>query len=258
MTSMTQTRAFRRPPPIVTRFGVLAGVFAVWEAATRAGYVNTFILPPPSAIFESFELLFVHEGLVRAFLRTFAEAFAAAGIGSAIGVAVGYMLHRFKLAGRAYTGWVAASASAPLVLLYPLFLVIFGRNSATIVAMGVVGCLPPIILKTKEGLDGVRPVLLNIGRAFGLSPWRQFWMIQFPAALPTIFNGVRIGLLFAIINVVGVEYLIVFGGLGQLISDLGDRFEIPGMYAAILFVILVSVCFFFITEKLEKWVLSSK
>jgi ABC-type nitrate/sulfonate/bicarbonate transport system permease component len=64
--------------------------------------------------------------------------------------------------------------------------------------------------------------------------------------------------LFAIINVVGVEYLIVFGGLGQMISDLGDRFEIPGMYAGILFVVLVSICFFFITEKIEKWLLSSK
>ncbi len=258
MSTITHTGALRRPPPIVTRFLVLAALFAVWEAASRAGYVSAFILPPPSAIFQSFEMLFVHEGLVAAFLRTFAEAFAAAGIGSLIGVAVGYTLHRVKIAGRAFTGWVAASASAPLVLLYPLFLVIFGRNSATIVAMGVVGCMPPIILKTKEGLDNVRPVLLNIGRSFGLTPWKQFWMIQFPAALPTIFNGVRIGLLFAIINVVGVEYLIVFGGLGQLISDLGDRFEIPGMYAGILFVILVSVCFFFITEKIETWLLSSK
>jgi len=153
---------------------------------------------------------------------------------------------------------VAAMASAPLVLLYPIFLVVFGRNSATIVAMGVVGCLPPIILKAKEGLDGVRPVLLNVGRSYGLRGWRMFAMIQFPAALPTIFSGVRIGLLFAIINVVGVEYLIVFGGLGQLISDLGDRFEIAGMYAGILFVILVSVSFFFITERIEKWLLSSK
>jgi ABC-type nitrate/sulfonate/bicarbonate transport system permease component len=248
----------RKPPPLLARLGVLACLLALWEAAASAGLVNAFIAPPPSAIFASFEMLFVQEGLVNAFVRTFAEALAAAAIGSVIGIVAGYWLHRSKLAGLAYTDWVAAMASAPLVLLYPLFLVIFGRNSATIVAMGVVGCLPPIILKAKEGLDGVRPVLLNVGRAYGLSRWAMFSMIQFPAALPTIFSGVRIGLLFAIINVVGVEYLIVFGGLGQMISDLGDRFEIPGMYAGILFVVLVSICFFFITEKIEKWLLSSK
>jgi ABC-type nitrate/sulfonate/bicarbonate transport system permease component len=251
-------RSFWRPPPLLARLGVLAGLLGLWEGASYAGLINAFIAPPPSAIFASFEMLFVQEGLINAFVRTFAEALAAASIGSVIGISVGYALHRYKMAGLAYTDWVAAMASAPLVLLYPLFLVIFGRNSATIVAMGVVGCLPPIILKAKEGLDGVRPVLLNVGRAYGLSRWAMFSMIEFPAALPTIFSGIRIGLLFAIINVVGVEYLIVFGGLGQMISDLGDRFEIPGMYAGILFVVLVSICFFFITEKIEKWLLSSK
>jgi len=258
--SMTapKRRRGRRPPAWLARLGVIAVLLALWEAAAARGYVSAFIAPPPSEIAASFEMLFVQEGLVRAFLRTFAEALAAASIGSALGVAAGYLLHRFKLAGRAYSDWVAAMASAPLVLLYPIFLVIFGRNSATIVAMGVVGCLPPIILKAKEGFDGVRPALINVGRSYGLQGWRMFAMIQFPAALPTVFSGVRIGLLFAIINVVGVEYLIVFGGLGQLISDLGDRFEIAGMYAGILFVVLVSVCFFFITEQIEKWLLSSK
>ncbi len=257
MSSATLT-GLRKPPAIVTRFCVLALFLLGWEAASRAGWISAFIVPPPSDIYDSFEMLFAQEGLVDAFARTFSEAFAAAGLGSLVGIAIGYLLHRSKLAGLAYTDWVAAMASAPLVLLYPLFLVVFGRNSATIVAMGLVGCLPPIILKTKEGLDGVKPVLLNIGRTYGLTPWQQFRMIQFPAALPTIFNGVRIGLLFAIINVVGVEYLIVFGGLGQMISDLGDRFEIAAMFGGIVFVILVSVCFFFITEKIETWLLSSK
>ncbi|HEY8579214.1 MAG TPA: ABC transporter permease subunit, partial [Beijerinckiaceae bacterium] len=195
------------PPPLLTRLLVILVLLGVWEAASAAGWISAFIVPPPSEIGRSFEMLFVQEGLVAAFIRTFTEASLAAGIGSVLGIAIGYVLHRVKIAGLAYTDWVAATASAPLVLLYPLFLVIFGRNSATIVAMGVVGCLPPIILKTKEGLDGVRPVLLNIGRSYSLTRWQMFRMIAFPAALPTIFNGVRIGLLFAIINVVGVEYL---------------------------------------------------
>ena len=55
-----------------------------------------------------------------------------------------------------------------------------------------------------------------------------------------------------------IAFLIVFGGLGQMISDLGDRFEIAAMFGGIVFVILVSVCFFFITEKIETWLLSSK
>jgi NitT/TauT family transport system permease protein len=196
--------------------------------------------------------------LVQALALTFFEAAAAATIGSVVGITAGYWLHRVKKAGLAYTSWVAAAASAPLVLLYPLFLVIFGRNAATIIAMGAIGCMPPIILKAKEGLDGVRPVLINVGRALNLTSRQMFWMIQFPAALPTIFTGVRIGLLFAIINVVGVEFLIAMGGLGYMIAYLGDRFDYPAMYAGIIFVIFVSVIFFWITERLERWLLSSR
>ena len=75
----------------------------------------------------------------------------------------------------------------------------------------------------------------------------------FPAALPTIFVGVRLGLIFALINIVGVEFLINYGGLGQLINDLAERYDLAGTYAAICFVILVSVLFFMALEKIERW-----
>ena len=90
-------------------------------------------------------------------------------------------------------------------------------------------------------------------KKFKLTPAQQFVKILFPAALPTIFVGVRLGLIFTLINVVGVEFLINFGGLGQLINDLAERYDLPGTYAAICFVILVSVVFFVITEWIERW-----
>jgi ABC-type nitrate/sulfonate/bicarbonate transport system permease component len=63
----------------------------------------------------------------------------------------------------------------------------------------------------------------------------------------------RLGLIFALINIGGIEYLINFGGLGQLINELSDRFDLPGTYAAILFVILISIIVFVLTERLERW-----
>ena len=90
-----------------------------------------------------------------------------------------------------------------------------------------------MILKTIEGISGTRKVLVNVGRSFNLTPAQQFWKILFPAALPTIFVGVRLGLIFALINIVGTEFLINFGGLGQLIEDLAERYDLAGTYAAI-------------------------
>ncbi len=84
-------------------------------------------------------------------------------------------------------------------------------------------------------------------------PFQQFRLIQLPAAVPTIFSGVRISLINALITVVGIEFLIGYGGLGALIPDLADRFEIPAMYGAIVFVILVSACLQLVIRQLERW-----
>ena len=98
----------------------------------------------------------------------------------------------------------------------------------------------------------VRNVANSAGE-YELSETQLFWKILFPAALPTMFVGLRLGMIFALINIVGVEFLINFGGLGQLINDLAERYDLPGTYAAICFVILVSISFFLVTEKVERW-----
>ena len=225
----------------------------LWQGGTAAGWIDPFTVPPPSDILASLPQLLADEDLGRRFASTFLEAFAAAVLAIAVGIPLGLLLHRSRLASRAFEPWVAAIAAAPLVLLYPLFLVLVGRNLATIILMGAIAGLPAMVLKTKEGFDGTRPVLLHVGRSYGMSRAAVFRKVLIPSAIPTLANGVRLALVFALINVVGVEFLVNLGGLGQLIADLSDRYELAEMYGAVLFVILVSTIFFIITEQVERW-----
>jgi NitT/TauT family transport system permease protein len=219
----------------------------------QAGLINRFVVPLPTQIAASFGRVIVEENVLGRLLLTASEAFAAGVLLTVVGVGLGVLLYRFRLLRLACETWVAALASAPLVLMYPLFLVIFGRSAITLVMMGFVAALPPVILKTIEGLAGTRRVLIDVGRSFKLTQAQQFWKILFPAALPSMFVGIRLGLIFALINIVGVEFLINFGGLGQLINELAERYDLPGTYAAICFVVLVSVCFFAATGWFERW-----
>jgi NitT/TauT family transport system permease protein len=230
----------------------VAAIGAV-EILIRAGLINRYIVPLPSQIMASFERVIVEEGIPERFWLTLREAFWATVLLSVFGVGIGVLLHRIRILRLATETWVAAMASAPTVLMYPLFLVIFGRSANTIIMMGFVAGLAPVILKTLEGLAGTRRVLIDVGRSFKLTPWQLYWKILFPAALPTIFVGIKLGMIFALINIVGVEFLINFGGLGQLINELAERYDLAGTYAAICFVILVSVMFFIFTERLERW-----
>jgi NitT/TauT family transport system permease protein len=239
--------------PAVLGIASIAAIIGLVETLIRLGLINRFIVPMPSEIFLAFPRIVVEENVLSRFMLTISEAFSASFLVAIFGVAGGVLLHRYALLRQATETWVAAVAAAPLVLIYPLYLVIFGRSATTIVMMGFTAGLAPTVLKTLEGLSGTRRVLINVGRSFNLTPSQQFWKILFPSALPTIFVGMRLGLIFALINIVGVEFLINFGGLGQLINELSERYDLSGTYAAICFVVLVSVCVFVLLERLERW-----
>ena len=247
--ALKKSRSF----PLLLGIGAFVAAIALVELLIRVGVINRFIVPLPSQIAASFERVIVEEDIPERFWLTLREAFWATVLLTIFGVGIGALLHRIRTLRLATETWVAAMASAPTVLMYPLFLVIFGRNANTIIMMGFVAGLAPVILKTVEGLAGTRRVLINVGRSFKLTPSQLYWKILFPSALPTIFVGIRLGMIFALINIVGVEFLINFGGLGQLINELAERYDLPGTYVAISFVILVSVLFFMFTERVERW-----
>jgi len=236
-------------------FGIATVALAIGivEWLIRIGLINRFIVPLPSEIAAAIPRIIVEEHVLHRFWQTTQEILWASLLLAGIGISIGALLYRYRILRLACETWVAAVAAAPIVLMYPLFLVIFGRSATTIVMIGFAAGLAPVILKTIEGLAGTRRVLIDVGASFRLTPRQQFWKILLPAALPSVFVGLKLGLIFAMINIVGVEFLINFGGLGQLINELAERYDLPGTYGAICFVIAASIVFFDLTERLERW-----
>jgi len=244
-----------RPAGAATALGLatVAALVVAAELMIDRGWINELVVPRPSDVLASFPRLVAEEDVVPRVVRTALETAAAAALVAVAGTALGVLLYRRRVWRAALVTWVGAFAAAPLVLVYPLFLVVFGRNSVTIVVIGFLSGLAPAALKTLEGLSATRRVLLDVGRSFGLTPAQQFWKILLPSALPTVFVGLRLGLMFALINIVAVEFLINFGGLGQLVNDLSERYDLPAMYATIGLVVLISAGMFALTERAERW-----
>jgi NitT/TauT family transport system permease protein len=236
-------------------FGLLTllAAGAALQALIATDVISRYVVPPPSDVLAALGRIVVDEHVPARFLLTSVETFAADLLILAVGVPLGFWLYHSRLLRRAFEPWVAAWAAAPLVLAYPLFLVLFGRSSVTIVILGFAAGAAPVILKTVEGLAATRAVLIDVGRSLRLTQGQMFRMILFPAAMPSIFTGLRLGLTFSLINIVGVEFLINLGGLGQLINELAERYDLPGTYAAICFVLLASVLFFACMEHIERW-----
>lgn len=234
----------------------VASVFAalaVLQGLLLTDVISIYIMPLPTDIPAALLRVVSEEHVTARFLVTAGETAAAAALTLLVGVPLAFLLRASPLRRVAFEPWVAAWAAAPLVLGYPLFLVAFGRSPLTPIVMGFASGVAPVVLKTLEGLDGIRNVLIEVGRSLRLSQWQIFRKILLPAALPAIFTGLRLGLTFCLINVVAVEFLINLGGLGQLINELAERYDLAGTWAAIVFVVLVSVVFFTTMERAERW-----
>ncbi len=234
----------------------LAILFAMAETAVESGWVSPFVLAPPSQIWVAAIELALEEKLSQAFLATIGVTLLAIALAIVIGLPCGWLLWCHAHYGRAYESWLGALFASPKLLLYPLFLVLLGRNVGTLLVMGFVTATIPIMLKTREGLLTVSPVLINVGKSFNLTNRQMLWKVMFPSAVPVIFTGIRLSMIYTLIAIVALEFLLDFGGLGGLVGEMYDRYNIPGMYAAIIFVIIMSLIYFQIVQRIQTWLRS--
>jgi len=237
---------------LAARVGVAAVLLALLEAGVRSGLVNGYLVAPPSLVLRRLiELLATSafRGLIGATLLETAVASCAAAVA---GMLLGYALWRRPLLRRAYEPVLVALFSSPLILLYPIFLVLFGRGLVAVITLSALYGVVPVALFTLEGLAGVRPALLRVGVSLRLSRADLFRHIQLPAAAPTIFTGIRLGLAYVLISVVATEFVAQIGGLGNFVAETSLRFQTSATYAGIAMVLVTAVGFIALTRGLER------
>ena len=232
---------------------LIGAVIVLLQVSAGAGLVSTFLVPSPAQIAARVPSLFLEERLIARLAETGVAVLVTVGLATAIGGWTGWVLYRRPNAWHAFAGWFVALNATPVVLLYPLFLAIFGRGPATVILLGVLGALPPIVLKTREAFTGVRPVLLALGRCFDLTGAQRFRLIELPAALPVIATGFRMSTFYAVTTVIGAEFLTGSGGLGALIPDLAERFDLRAMYGAMAVTVVASAFFLALVRRVEAW-----
>jgi NitT/TauT family transport system permease protein len=240
--------------PQTAGLAALAVFLILLELAIRSGFVPATIVAPPSEAIAGLFTLQNKVDFVGAFSITLIMTAIATLLEFVVGVPFGYFLFRQRDFGIAYGGWLAALFAAPIFLLYPLFLVIFGRGYLTLVLMGFLPGVIPMIIQAEQGFLGVSPTLINVGRSYRLTGAQIFWKVMLPAAAPAIFTGFRLGLMYTLINIVAIEYLVDIGGLGRIVADRYFRFDIPGTYSAIIAVASISILFNWLIGRAERWI----
>lgn len=230
--------------PYIITLTVLVIVGFCMQILVITGLVSELIVPKPLPMLQALILMLQDPEIWRFFSITFTSTLIANVVSIILGVGVALVLHYKQVWSKAMIPMFGALFAAPMILLYPIFLVLFGRSQTTIIAMGILTGFIPIVLNTVVALDAVPKTLKAVAQSYGCSTRQEIIHITIPAAAAGMFVGIRLGLIYSLVNIIGIEFLINFGGLGYLVSHMYDLFEIAKMYAAIILVISVSTLFY--------------
>jgi NitT/TauT family transport system permease protein len=213
-----ETQRVRRG--IMASVGLLVVALAGWEWGFEWLGVPPYIVPPVSMVYDEFFFMLETERMVFHTLVTLMETAAGFVLGALLGMVVGYAMGMSPWAELVFSPYLLALQIAPKVAFAPLFILWFGYTVYPKILVAVLIVFFPIMVNVLGALRAVDPDLINLARSFKARRSQIFWKIEFPASMPALFSGLRVGATLAVIGVVvgemvggniGLGYLLVFG-----------------------------------------------
>jgi putative hydroxymethylpyrimidine transport system permease protein len=229
---------------------LVALTVAFWEVYCRVFSVPAYLWPEPSAIardfYTDFDLLMSAAWIT---VREVVYGFAIA-IGSGLGI--GIALHLSATLRRAVYPILIASQSVPTVVLAPVLVIAMGFSvwpKLVIIALFV---FFPIVVNTVDGLGSVDHEYIRMMQTLDASRLSIFRRVEFPAALPLIFSGARIGATYAAIGAIFGEWAGSSGGLGYQMQQAQGQLETTQVFSAVLLVTWIAVILFMLVSLAER------
>ena len=236
-----RTRFLQRRDHRLLRVAALLGLFVLWEAFARLGWVPVLFLPSPVGVLrEGWDMLVSGEIAVHvaASLRRLVLGFVLGGV---LGVVVGVTVGFFSIAEAVGTPLIAATFPIPKIALLPLLILWLGIGESSKVAVIALGVFFPMAINTHTGVRQVDPLLVRAAIAFGARRWSVIRKVVLPSALPMIFAGLRLGAGTALLLLVAAEMIAVESGIGFLVLHAGNLMATTKLMVGIVLLSLLGV-----------------
>ncbi|HEV2250578.1 MAG TPA: ABC transporter permease [Candidatus Limnocylindria bacterium] len=222
--------------PIIVGTLSVTFVLTVWQLVANARIVPVLFLPGPADIGQAFVKLF-QEGEIWLDIATSGqEVIIGYGMAMVIGLVLGLLMGWYTRFQYAMDPFVNFFYSTPRIVLIPLFIIWFGIDMPSKVAVIFLGALFPIIINTMAGVRNTEAALLRVARSFGASDALIFRRVVLPGSVPFILTGFRLGVGHALTGVVVGELIAARHGVGQLIAIAGQTFQTPKLFAGVILI----------------------
>lgn len=231
----------------ISRWYSIPLLLLLWQVAADARLIESPLLPNPELILT----VLVHEiangQLIYHAEVTFSRSLAGFALATLIGIPFAAAMARSEMWRNLFEPIFFFGYPVPKIALFPVFTYVFGFGTPSKIAFTFLECLYPIVVISYFGFRGIETRLIWTAQNFGASRTTILLRVILPAALPSIFAGLRVALPVATIIVVITEMIGGSSGLGYYITIWSTRFSFANVYAGIC---VIGVCGFVLDQLL--------
>lgn len=211
---------------------------AIWQFAVTGFDIPSYVLPSPLSVWNALVAGLIIDPTSRAsFLYQLADTlhatlggFIAGGL---IGLLLAAVMAEFSVVEKILFPYIVGFQSIPKVAIAPLYVIWFGYQIESKIAMAATLAVFPVLLNSLEGFVMVERERLELMTSLDATRWQRFWMIKLPSALPMIFAGLNLGIVYAFLGAIVSEFIGAQRGVGVIITQLQSVSDTAGVFAVL-------------------------
>jgi NitT/TauT family transport system permease protein len=237
---------------VAWRIVVALSIPLLWEAVGR--FTGSIWVSTPSRV--ALRLYaWASDGLVFNIATTVEEIAIGLAVGSAFGMLCGLVLGRTPVLAGILRPIIVALYSVPLISLAPLFIMLFGLGQMPQIVLVAIVVFFLIFFNTFAGAEAVDQDLIRVLRLMGASRGEVFRKVVGPASIAWIIGGLKVALPYALVAATTGEMLGSRGGIGFLLNNAAQQFDMTSLYAALIILVVLGILTAGSAAKLESWLL---
>jgi NitT/TauT family transport system permease protein len=229
------------PRNFALRLVLIAAFLAVWEAFVRLFEIPLFILPTPSSVFVALYRGFASSLYVDHVWVTLSETLMGFALGTTLAFVLGTLIALSRRIEYFLYPFVVMFQAMPKVALAPLIIVWFGLGIFSKVVNAALVAFFPLMVNTIVGLRSAEEDKVNLMKSLAATRGQIFWMLQLPNAMPYIFAGLEIAMIFALIGAIVAEFVGAQSGLGMLIQSMNFTMDVAGQFSVLLLLSIIGL-----------------
>jgi NitT/TauT family transport system permease protein len=237
---------------LITRLTPFAGILvflAVWEIGVKVFKAPAYLLPPPSAIFDTGIGEFPR--LARHGWVTLYEMLLGYGLAVVVAIPLAIAITSSERFDRFTMPTLLFFQVVPKVAIAPLFLVWFGVGTTPKVLVAFLISFFPIVIDAAVGLRSMSAEMRDLARSMGATRMQVFARFRLPTSLPYLFSGLKVAATLAVAGAVVGEFVGADKGLGYLLLVTNSNLETALMFATLFALTIIGLAFFYAVELLE-------